>query len=142
MSAGNALVPSAPAEVSLEAQRLVAALKPQDGRSYAEVSKFVGHDASGKPDYPKITLRAAVSAYGQPVASVRVQQTRSNYSDFAGSLEDLDVRTAAEYYMRLDSVDAVDAVEKVLKAPTPKAWALITLLDRMAGLNNIKEIGR
>ena len=142
MSVGNALVPSAPAEVGLEAQRLIAALKPQDGRSYAEVSKFVGHDAGGGPDYPKITLRARVNGYGQPVASVRVQQTRSNDSDFAGSLEDLDVRTAAEYYMRLDSTAAVDAVEKVLKAPAPKAWALITLLDRMAGLNDIKEIGR
>lgn len=136
----NALVPSAPAHVDHKVRHLLETLTPKEGARYAEVSKLVGFDRSGNPDYPKVTLRAEMGAYGQPVASVRVQQTASNYSDFVGSLKDIDVRTAAEYYMRLNSAEAIDAVEKVMRAPTPKAWALITLLDRMAQANFVKEI--
>lgn len=138
----NALVPSAPAAVAPSVLEVLAELENERkaGKRVVEVSKMVGFDRNGYPDYPKITLRAEIGAYGQPIASVRVQQTASNWSDFAGTLKDLDVRTAAEYYLRLNSVDAIDAVERVLKAPTPKAWALITLLDRMAQLNQNKEI--
>lgn len=105
-----------------------------------EVEKLIGFDRNGSPDYPKVVLRVAPSGYGGYTGSVKVQQTSANHSDFAGSLQDLDVRTACEYYMRLNSADAVDAVEKVLKAPTPKAWALITLLDTVARMNFNKEI--
>jgi len=138
----NALVPSAPAEIDLETQKLVAELdNAARKRAWGvKVSKLVGYDRNGLPDYPQVTLEAGVGAYGQPVASVKVQQTRTNSSDFAGTLKDLDVRTAVEYYTRLNSADAIDAVEKVMRAPTPKAWALITLLDRMAQLNQNKEI--
>jgi hypothetical protein len=105
-----------------------------------EVEKLVGFDRAGNPDYPKVVLRIEPSGYGGYTGSVKVQQTATNHSDFAGSLRDLDVRTACEYYMRLNSADAVDAVEKVLKAPTPKAWALITLLDTVTRMNFNKEI--
>lgn len=138
----NALVPSAPAAVSPQVTGLIAELEAarKRGDRRVEVSKFVGFDRDGQPSYPKITLVAEMGSYGQPVASVKVQQTQSNWNDFVGTLRDLDVRTACEYYLRLGSAEAVDAVEKVLRAPTPKAWALITLLDRMAQLNDTKEI--
>ena len=138
----NALVPSAPAAVAPQVRALITELENarERGDRRVEVSKFVGFDRDGQPSYPKITLRAEIGAYGQPVASVKVQQTQSNWNDFVGTLRDLDVRTACEYYLRLSSAEAVDAVEKVLRAPTPKAWALITLLDRMAQLNDTKEI--
>lgn len=138
----NALVPSAPATVAPQVRALITELENarERGDRRVEVSKFVGFDRNGQPSYPKITLRAEIGAYGQPIASVKVQQTQSNWNDFVGTLRDLDVRTACEYYLRLSSAEAVDAVEKVLRAPTPKAWALITLLDRMAQLNDTKEI--
>lgn len=138
----NALVPSAPAEVAPRIRDMLAQLEEarKSGKQRVEVSKYVGYDRDGNPCYPKVTLRAEIGAYGQPVASVRVQQTAANWHDFAGTLCDLDVRTACEYYLRLDSVEALDAVEKVMRAPTPKAWAMITLLDRMAQLNQNKEI--
>ena len=112
----NALVPSAPAEIDLETQKLVAELdNAARKRAWGvKVSKLVGYDRNGLPDYPQVTLEAGVGAYGQPVASVKVQQTRTNSSDFAGTLRDLDVRTAVEYYTRLNSADAIDAVEKVM----------------------------
>lgn len=133
----NSLVPTAPSAVSKQAQDLICELERarSSGDRRVELSKFVGLDRNGDPDYPKVTIKAEIGGYGQPIASVIVRQTASNYSDFAGTLRDLDVRTACEYYLRLDSVEAIDAVEKVLRAPTPKAWALITLLDRMAGIN-------
>ena len=138
----NALVPSAPAAVAPQVRALIAELENAKARGdrRVEVSKFVGYDRDGNPSYPKITLVAEMGSYGRPIASVKVQQTHDNWSDFAGTLRDLDVRTACEYYLRLNSADAVDAVEKVLKAPTPKAWALITLLDRMNQFNDTKEI--
>lgn len=137
----NPLVPSAPNAVDAQTSRAVADLVERCKRERRfEVSKLVGFDRHGSPDYPKITLRITPGGYGNPVGAVLVQQTSSNRSDFAGSLRDLDVLTAYEYYCRLDSVDAVDAVEKVMRAPTPKAWALITLLDRMSHMNCNKEI--
>lgn len=143
MSRVNALVPSAPAEILPSVRTMVDELekaakeRPWKG---VELWKLVGQGKDGKPDYPKITLRAEINGYGQPVASVTVQQTATNHHDFAGSLEDLDVRTACEYYIRLNSADAVDAVEKVIRAPTPRAWAFITLLDTVARMNFNKEI--
>jgi len=138
----NALVPSAPAAVTPQVRALITELENAKARGdrRVEVSKFVGYDRDGNPSYPKITLVAEMGSYGRPVASVKVQQTQDNWSDFAGTLRDLDVRTACEYYLRLNSADAVDAVEKVLKAPTPKAWALITLLDTVARMNFNMEI--
>lgn len=136
----NPLVPTAPMVIGPAVRELMESVAAHSHGSYAEVSKLVGFDRDGNPDYPKVTLRVAQGGYGQPVGSVLIQQTSSNRSDFAGSLKDLDVRTAAEYYMRLNSADAVDAVEKVMRAPTPKAWALITLLDRMAVAKFNKEI--
>lgn len=138
----NALIPSAPAAVAPQVRALITELEDarKRGDRRVEVSKFVGYDRDGKPSYPKITLVAELGSYGRPVASVKVQQTQSNWNDFAGTLRDLDVRTACEYYLRLNSADAVDAVEKVLKAPTPKAWALITLLDTVARMNFNMEI--
>ena len=138
----NALVPSAPEAVAPGVRDVLAELEDahKAGKRVVEVSKLVGFDRDGRPDYPKITLRAEIGAYGEPIASVKVQQSASNWSDFAGTLKDLDVRRAAEYYLRLNSADAVDAVERVLRASTPKAWAFITLLDRMAQLNHTKEI--
>ena len=141
----NALVPTAPSAVSKQVADLVGELERtrRGGDRRVELSKFVGVDRYGNPDYPKVTIRAEIGGYGQPIASVTVRQTASNYSDFVGTLTDLDVRTACEYYLRLDSAEAIDAVEKVLRAPSPKAWALITLLDRMAGLRQPdKEIER
>lgn len=133
MSGMNPLVPSAPAQIAPRVGELLAKLEDarSTGTNRVELAKFVGFDRDGNPSYPKIVLTAEMGAYGRPVASVKVQQTRYNTGDFAGSLQDLDVRTAAEYYLRLDSVEAVDAIEKVIRAPSPKAWAFITLLDRM-----------
>lgn len=103
-----------------------------ENRRLFEVEKFVGMDRQGKPDYPKVILRAQIGYYGQPVASVSIRRTRTAYTDFIGSLKDLDVRVACAYYVKLDSVEAIDAVEKVLHAPTPKAIALVALLDSLA----------
>lgn len=138
----NALVPSAPDAIDRKIQTEVAELEnAARKRAFGvEVSKLIGFDRNGMPDYPKVTLRAEINGYGQPVASVKVQQTSTNRSDWPGTLKDLDIRTAYEYYLRLNSVDAVDAVEKVMRAPSPKAWAFITLLDRMAEMNFHKEI--
>ena len=103
-----------------------------ENRNVFEIEKFVGFNRNGRPDYPKVTLRAALNTYGQPIASVSIRRTGTSYNDaFVGSLKDLDVRVACEYYLRLDSVEALDAVEKVLQAPTPKALALIALLGQL-----------
>jgi hypothetical protein len=137
----NALVPSAPADVSLDVRRMLTEIDARCRKERAfEVEKLVGFGRDGNPDYPKVVLRIERSGYGGYIGAVRVQQTATNRSDFAGSLQNLDVRTACEYYMRLNSADAVDAVEKVLRAPAPKAWALITLLDTIARMNFNKEI--
>ena len=137
----NALIPSAPATISGDVRRMLMEIEARcDKERVFELEKFVGFDRHGHPDYPKIVLRIKNSGYGGYVGSVKVQQTSTNHSDFVGSLQDLDVRTACEYYLRLNSADAVDAVEKVLRAPAPKAWALITLLDAVAQMNCNKEI--
>ena len=137
----NALVPRAPTEIYHETRQLLEDIeKRAEGGGPVVLEKLVGFDRNGNPDYPKVVLRIEPSGYGGYTGSVKVQQTATNHSDFVGSLRALDVRTACEYYMRLNSADAVDAVEKVLKAPTPKAWALITLLDTVARMNFNKEI--
>lgn len=137
----NPLVPSAPSAVDIQTRRAIADLVERCERERRfEVSKLVGFDRYGSPDYPKVTLRIEPGGYGNYVGAVLVQQTCTNRSEFAGSLKDLDVRTAYEYYCRLNSADAVDAIEKVMRAPTPKAWALITLLDRMTQMDCNKEI--
>lgn len=137
----NALVPSAPADISREVRSMLTEIDARCCKERAvELEKLVGFDRNGNPDYPKVVLRIEKSGYGGYIGSVKVQQTRTNRSDFAGSLQNLDVRTACEYYMRLNSADAVDAVEKVIRAPAPKAWALITLLDAVARMNFNKEI--
>ena len=129
----NELVPSAPHDIDDGVAKTVLNLEnAAKGRAIGvEMSKLVGFDREGMPDYPKVTLRVEMGAYGNPVASIKVQQTATNHNDWPGSLKDLDVRSAYEYYMRLDSAEAVDAIEKVVRAPAPRAWAFITLLDRM-----------
>jgi len=127
------LVPSEHTPTTPGVHELIAKVEQAkaDNRRVFEIEKFVGFDRDGRPDYPKVTLRAALDTYGQPIASVSIRRTGTSYSDFVGSLKDLDVRVACEYYLRLDSVEALDAVEKVLQAPTPKALALIALLGQL-----------
>ena len=104
------------------------------GRSRFEVSRFVGYDRDGRPDYPEVRLRIEMGGYGGPVGSVGIRRTRTAYDyDFPGSLDYLDPSVACAYYLGLDSVEALDAVEKVLRAPTPKALALIALLGQLSG---------
>ena len=104
------------------------------GHSRFEVSRFVGYDRNGCPDYPEVRLRIETGGYGCPVGSVGIRRTGTTHAyDFAGSLDNLDPSVACAYYLSLNSVEALDAVEKVLRAPTPKALALIALLDQLTG---------
>jgi hypothetical protein len=128
------LVPSDYSPATPGVRELVAEIEKAQatGRRSFEVEKFVGFDRDGRPDFPKVVLRAEIGPYGQPVASVKIYRTRTAYHDAAtGSLGDLDVRVACEYYLKLDSAEALDAVEKVMHAPTPKAIALIALLGQL-----------
>lgn len=127
------LVPSEYVPVTAGVRELVAEIEKAraTGQRSFEVEKFVGFDRDGHRDFPKVVLRAELGPYGQPVASVSIYRTRSAHDAFTGSLRDLDVRVACEYYLKLDSVEALDAVEKVIHAPTPKAIALIALLGQL-----------
>jgi len=130
-----AIVPSEYAPTTPGVAELVAEIEKAGaaGRRSFEVEKFVGFSRDGHRDYPKVVLRAEFGPYCQPVASVTIYRTRRSYRNDAavGSLGDLDVRVACEYYLQLDSVEALDAVEKAMCASTPRALAFIALLGQL-----------
>jgi len=96
------------------------------GKDTVQIEKRLGPD-----EYPRVILSAKMSSYcSTAIGSVRVERTYRN-RDEACSLDDLEIRTACAYYLHLNSVDDLNAVEKAVRAPTPKAWSFITLLDRM-----------